>query len=135
MPLNFIDVTPEELASYIHIPTYRTRTRTHHINELYYDPGNKRFIRKYPSNGKWIEKVMNPDRQTLIVYIGDKLLAISYAELQKQYPGLKGLYDPSKPVRIRRKKESRESPLEPSSTTDFSASALVDSFLDELSIL
>ncbi len=123
--MNYVEVTEQDLEKYVHIDTYRTRTRVHHINNLYYDPENKRFLRKLPRTEKWIQKVINPNRQTLIVYIGDNMLAMSYPELQKQYPEIQGLYDPSKPVRIRKNKAL---PVQEESL--FDASSVVDSFLD-----
>ena len=126
--MQFIDISEDQLKNYIHIPVFRTRTKVHEINGLYYDVEGKRFLRKWPKNDKFVEKKINPDRQELIVHLGNKIIRISFSELQKQYPQITNLYDPTKPIRIRNRK-----------TNDFGQSELSeyefgDSTMSEISI-
>lgn len=124
--MNYIEVTEDDLAKFIPIPTYRTRTRTYNIEGLYFDNEKKRFIRRIAHEKAWIEKYKNPVQQYLHVRIGErKMLPISYAELEKQYPEITGLYDPSRPLRIQKNKGASAQ-----SHSDFDPSSVVDSFLE-----
>lgn len=124
--MNYVEVTEQDLEKYVHIDTYRTRTRTYNIEGLYFDNEKKRFIRRIEHEKAWIEKYKNPVQQYLHVRIGErKMLPISYAELEKQYPEITGLYDPTRPIRV-----SKNKALPVQEESLFDASSVVDSFLD-----
>lgn len=98
--MKFIELTEADLERFIRIPTFKTRLNTHRFNDLYYDPENKRFVKKN-RHGKWFEIGIHGEDQEIRVYFpgNHSYCRITFNELEKQYPQITGLYDPTKVTR------------------------------------
>lgn len=105
MVVTVIKLTDEDIAQLIEIPQYRMQTgKIHKFRDLYYNPKTKRFLRYINYYDSYLEKSPNKNQIVGVMSLDREICRISYRELELQYPAIRGLYDPTKPIQDRKKK-------------------------------
>ena len=109
MVVTFVKLSEEDAKQLIEIPQYRKKTGTvHKFHDFYYNPKTKRFLRYISYYDCYLEKSPNKNQLVGVMTVDRKTCKIYYRELERQYPEIRGLYDPARPVRDRKKRDAAD---------------------------
>lgn len=129
MPTEFVELKNEDVEHLIKIPKYVSSSGEHYFDDLYCDPTERIFFKRFSYN-LFTRRRPYKYRQSILVYdTNHKRVHISFHTLIGQYPELKDLYDFTwKPPVCVHRTEDGKIEISMDSSID---SSVIDSWMDE----